>query len=102
MNLLFLLGCIGSRLLLAFLGSQYPDIIGNLILVPAIGFLVIYFFGLRKSGIETGGKPIWWNLLRPVHAIMYLLFSALRNYKYAPAILVTDVIIGLVAHLSHH
>jgi len=102
MNLTFLIGCIGSRLLLAFLGSQYPDAIGNLILIPAIGFLVIYFFGLRKTGLETGGKPIWWNHLRPVHAIMYLLFSVLRNHQYAPAILVADVLIGLIAHLSHN
>lgn len=101
MNLTFLIGCIGTRLLLALLGSKYPDLIGNIVLIPAIGFLVIYFFNLRKTGIETGGKPIWWNHLRPVHAMMYLLFSALRNYSFAPAILVADVLIGLVAHLRN-
>jgi hypothetical protein len=102
MNLTFLIGCIGSRLLLAFLGAKYPDEIGKLILIPAIGFIVIYVFGLRKVGIETGGKPIWWNNLRPIHALLYFVFavSTRTNYaSYAWIILVVDVLIGLIAHL---
>ena len=99
-NLTFLIGCIGTRLLLVLLGYMYPEIIGTIVLIPAIGFLVIYFGGLRKTGIETGGAPIWWNHLRPFHALMYILFSIFSSYNGAWLFLLVDVMVGLTAHLT--
>ena len=63
--LLFLFGCIGTRLLFTFF-AKYASInilkiMGYIALLPAIGFFLIYTFGLRKTGAETLGKPIWWN-----------------------------------------
>ena len=69
--------------------------------VISVGFSVIYTLGLRKTGIEVGGEKIWWNYLRPFHAIMYGLFafSALSGDKNAWLILLLDTIIGLVNYL---
>src|SRR5688500_15340087 len=72
---LFLLVCLGSRLALVFLvGALSPNALKMLAVLAALvslGFLVIFSMGLRKSGLETGGEPIWWNGLRPFHAATY-------------------------------
>ena len=39
--------------------------------VIALGFITIYVFGWRKTGLETMGAPIWWNDLRPLHGALY-------------------------------
>ena len=106
--LLFLVGCIGSRSLLAYLAyalspSQLPYL-GFLTMIPVFGWVYILLTGSRKSGLETGGEPIWWNALRPLHAFNYALFSLfafLRNEK-AYLVLVFDVCIGLFAWIHHH
>ena len=65
----------------------------------AIGFMVIYLTGLRKSGPETFGEPIWWDDLRPIHAFNYGLFAllALHDNPEAWKVLFIDTIIGLTA-----
>jgi len=104
--LLFLLGCIPIRLTIVYLASLpiYTSLLGKLAIIPAIGFLIIFFFGLRKTGVETMGKPIWWNNLRPIHAIFLLIFSylAINKNKNAWIILLLDTIIGLIAWNIHH
>lgn len=105
---LFLIGCIGTRSLLVYLAKTlsplYLQIMGALALIPAIGMLYIYMFGLRKTGPEVFGEQIWWNDLRPVHGLLYLCFgiTALLKYKNAWIFLLADVIIGLTAFLLHH
>ncbi len=110
-KLLFLVGCIGSRLLLTFaafklgqLQSSWLPILGLLTLTMSLGFFVIYAFGLRKTGVETGGEKIWWNDLRPLHGTLYLLFSILAVLKnpHAYVVLLLDTIIGLTAFTLHH
>ena len=49
--------------------------LGYLALIHAIGFIYIYFTGIRQSGLETFGDKIWWNNLRPIYAILYCLFA---------------------------
>ena len=106
--LLFLVGCIGSRSLFAYTSKtirlEYLPILGYLALVPAIGFLYIFATGSRKTGIEVGGGTIWWNWLRPVHALLYLTFAyeAISKNRDAWLYLAADVVIGLVAFLVHH
>jgi len=39
----------------------------------SMGF--VWWTGKRKTGWETGGEPIWWNWLRPIHATVWALFA---------------------------
>lgn len=106
-TLLFLIGCIGSRTVLAYLAKTVSPYwlsrMGYLALVPAMGFLIIYVFGLRKTGPEVFGEKIWWNHLRPIHSILYFAFaySAINKLSYAWMFLALDVIIGFLAWLLH-
>jgi hypothetical protein len=106
--LLFLIGCIGLRVLVAILAknmnANYLPILGYVALLPAFGFMYIYLTGARKTGIEVGGDQIWWNDLRPLHSALYFVFSYNAIYKRADSwkYLAADVLIGLVAFLNHH
>lgn len=106
--LLFLIGCIGTRSLLAYIAysisPKYLPHLGYIALLPSLGFISIYLFGLRKTGPEVFGERIWWNDLRPVHAALYLLFSifAIQKKTYAWTFLLADVVIGLVSFIVHH
>lgn len=108
--LLFLAGCIPTRILLAILTKTYYktqmiDFIGYFTFLAGLGFFAIYFFGLRKTGLETGGAPIWWNHLRPLHGLLYLLaswfiFFGQKELAWIP--LAIDVAVGLTAFLIKH
>ena len=106
--LLFLVGCIGTRSLFArtakMISLEYLPVLGYIAIIPLIGFLYIFATGSRKTGIEVGGGKIWWNWLRPVHAFMYFLFAynAISGNRDAWHYLAADVVIGLVAFLTHH
>ena len=106
--LLFLLGCIGTRILLVYLSSiapeeylQYMGIIAGII---SVGFMTIYLTGSRKTGIEVNGGKIWWNDLRPVHSVLYGLFAyfAIMKKSYAWIFLLIDVVIGLMSYILHY
>lgn len=106
--LLFLFGCITVRLLLVLIAkytdTQYLPYLGIIALLPALGFIIIYLFDLRKTGKEVFGDKIWWNYLRPVHACLYILF-ALLAFKKNPLswmVLLLDVLIGLLAFIYYH
>ncbi len=102
--LIFLFGCIGARFAFAYLATLYPMYCAFIAALISAGFFYIYITGSRPVGIETGGKPIWWNQFRPLHGIMYGLYAVLayNKYKYAPAIIVIDAIIGLGLWIYHH
>ncbi len=106
--LLFLIGCIGTRLLLVYaaknVGPRLLPYMGYIALIPAIGFTYIYMTGSRPTGGETFGQKIWWNNLRPLHALLYGLFafSAINRNAGSWKILLLDVLIGLVSFLLHH
>ena len=106
--LLFLIGCIGVRSLFVvfakYIDIKYLPYLGYLALLPAIGFIYIYITGSRKSGPETFGDKIWWNNLRPIHAILYLLFAynAIIGNKHAWIYLLADVLFGLISFLIYH
>lgn len=86
------------------INKKYLPYLGYLALVPAIGFLYIFISGSRKTGLEVGGGKIWWNNLRPIHGILYLLFAyfAIRNKNFAWIFLLVDVVIGIIAFIFHH
>jgi len=106
--LLFLCGCIVVRLLFAILAKNislsYLPYLGYLALLPAFGFIYIFLTGSRKSGAETFGEKIWWNNLRPIHALLYFLFAynAILGHKSAWIYLLIDVIFGLFSFLIFH
>lgn len=102
----FLIGCIGARLILTIIAavadSNWLYRMGLITVLPAMGFAIIYLFGLRKTGVETGGAPIWWNHLRPFHSIAYGLFSigAISGFEWSWMVLLTDAVVGLIAYLA--
>ena len=106
--LLFIIGCIGTRSLFVYLaknaGPKYLPLLGYLALLPAIGFMYIYLTGSRKTGAEVLGDKIWWNNLRPIHSLLYLLFAynAIIGNNKSWMYLLLDVIFGLVSFLVFH
>lgn len=106
--LLFLVGCMGSRVLFTLLAKntdiQYLPILGYIALLPALGFFYIYVTGSRKTGLEVGGDKIWWDKLRPFHSILYFLFAynAITKHVNSWKYLAIDTSMGLLAFLSYH
>jgi hypothetical protein len=106
--LVFLIVCIGIRTLFVYIAKNvnkfYLRYMGYLFILPAIGFFYLYLTDSRKTGFEIFGDKIWWNNLRPIHGIMYFLFSynAIKGNKFAWIYLLVDVIIGLVSFLIFH
>ncbi len=105
--LVFLFGCIASRLAITFIAYKYINVLPYMAipaLAIAIGMAIIYVFGLRKAGLEVSGKKIWWNHLRPFHASMYFWFSilAFKKSKYAWVPLFIDVFTGLSAFVWNY
>lgn len=106
--LLFLIGCIGTRLLLVYIAKNISVnmliYMGYLLLLPAFGFFYIYLTGIRQTGVEVFGDKIWWNNLRPIHGLLYLLFSynAINGNKNAWVYLFIDVLFGLTSFLTYH
>jgi|688.fasta_scaffold193919_2 hypothetical protein len=106
--LLFIFGCIPARLGLAavakYLPRTYLRYLGFLTLIPAIGFIYLYFTGKRQVGLETQGAPIWWAPFRLFHGLMYLTFSFFAIYKnpIAYMFIVVDTFIGLALFLINH
>jgi hypothetical protein len=105
---LFLVFCLGSRFTLAYVAKNASpsilQIMGYIALLPAIGFIYIFATGSRQTGAEVMGGKIWWNSLRPVHAILYLAFAynAIKMHSYAWTFLLADVLLGVFSFLAHH
>ena len=106
--LLFLGLCIPLRLLLVYISKivnlKYLRILGIITLLPAIGFLYLYFSGNRKTGLEVFGGKIWWTNLRIYHGLLYLIFSifAIFGIKKAWILLLIDTLFGLISFLIYH
>ena len=106
-TLLFLIGCLGTRFILAYVAHAIPSsflpIMGAVALIPAFGFILIYLLNLRQTGLEAQGK-IWWNLWRPIHACIYILFAlyAFKKLDFSWIILFIDAIIGFIAWYLHY
>lgn len=101
----FFIICIIVRLILVYT-AKYIDknllqILGYITLIPSIGFIYLYLFDKRKTGLEVGGRGIWWNKLRPIHGVLYLLFSiyAIKKENFAWIPLLIDVILGILFYI---
>lgn len=78
---LFFLGCVGSRLLLAYVACKNTShTVSTALAVAAIcvsGVWLLMSMGLivRNNGAETFGSGIWWQSFRKIHAFFYLAFA---------------------------
>lgn len=106
--LLFLIGCIGLRSLFVVIAKNIDikllPYLGYLALLPTLGFIYIFATDSRKTGMETFGEKIWWNNLRPIHAVLYGLFTynAIIGNRGAWIYLLIDVVFGLLSFLIFH
>lgn len=106
--ILFLFGCIGTRLLFVYIAKnvslQVLSYLGYLALIPILGWLYIFFTHSRETGLEVFGEKIWWKSIRPIHIILYSVFAylAINKDKNAWIALLGDVTFGLGAFLYHH
>jgi hypothetical protein len=104
--LLFIFGCMGVRLLIAYaakrMNPKYLPIMGYLAALPAFGFAYIFMTGGRDKG--RFGQKAWWNDLRPVHAVLYGLFAwnAINKNADSWKFLFADAILGLISFLIYH
>ena len=99
-NLLFLLGCLPTRLSIIHLTQKLSTNqlrkLSYILLLIGFSFYYIYFNKLRKTGIETNYQPIWWNHLRPQHGTFYIIagYRAWKGNSRAHETLVIDALIG--------
>ena len=105
---LFLFVCITIRAYIAYYAKSVSidklPYLGYGALVIMIGFIYIYISGSRKTGAEVFGGKIWWDGLRPLHALLYGLFAyhAINKIDYSWKFLAADVYIGLINFFIYH
>lgn len=105
---LFIFGCITTRLLLVYtaknINKELLVYLGYVTLIPAFVFAYLYISGMRKTGPEVFGGKIWWNDMRPVHSLLYFIFSYMAINKISGSWkpLLLDVILGFIAFLYYH
>jgi len=106
--ILFIFGCITTRLLIVYItktiDKDYLPYLGYIALIPAIVWVYLFVFDKRKTGPEVFNQKIWWNNIRPIHAIFYFLFAynAINKNKNSYIYLLMDVIFGLIMFLLQH
>ena len=106
--LLFLFGCIGSRLLFtgvsAIASGWFLQLLGIIAMIPVLGWFYIIFIGERDTGVEVMGGKIWWKNLRPIHMLLWFMFAwlAIQKNRQAWMVLLVDTLFGLGAFLVHH
>ena len=110
-RLLFLLGCIPSRLFLAYVAykaittkHKWSSVFGVFMIAIGLGFWTIYLTNSRQTGPEVFGDKIWWNSLRPIHGTLWLIAGILFLQKNPLCvwIMLLDTLIGLFSFLHHH
>jgi hypothetical protein len=103
MRALFIV-CMLVRFSMAYLAKVAPlkwlRWMGYLAILPVIGFTYFFLSGTRN---KTGafGEKVWWNSLRPIHALFYGLFAylAIHGNRTAWVCLFADACVGLAAFL---
>lgn len=105
---LFLVFCIGSRLLFTAVSAVSSGwilkMLGLIALLPVVGWFYIIFIGKRDTGIEVFGDKIWWKKLRPIHMLLWGTFAylAISGNPQAWLILLVDTLFGLTSFLVYH
>ena len=81
---------------------NYGIVFSLIYLTLSVGIFYHFVFKPRQKG--AFGQEIWWDYLRPVHAVIYLYVSYLiyeKNMAFIP-LLVADNLIGLIGHAFYH
>jgi hypothetical protein len=103
--LLFIFVCMGLRMSAVYLAKKQIllDKIGLLYILFGLGIFTIYFLNLRETGVEVGGKKIWWDEYRPVFGAIWLTFgvAAVKKIECAWVILLLDIILGYGLFIRH-
>jgi hypothetical protein len=94
--------CIPIRLALSYVAWRWRDntsflfFYGLLLLIPSFGFLSLFFFNLRLTAPEAGGKT-WWAPIRLIHGALFLTSSiyGLREYNIMWIPLLIDALLGI-------
>ena len=103
---LFLLGCIPVRFLFVYIAKNIPinylPLTAPITLIMGLGFLYFFFTGKEKGA--TFNQVAWWHYLRPIHGLLYILYSyyAYKKNSDAYKILLFDVIFGLLSFFIYH
>ena len=104
----FFLGCIPVRISFVIaarkLNKEQLKTMGFLALLPAIGFLYYYFRWASEKGLAMFNE-VWWNHMRPIHALLYFFFAyqaITGNRNLAWKTLAFDVAIGAISFLLHY
>ena len=115
--LTFLIGCLGTRSLLAYIAYYAEDnnidslqiLLGVLAIFIGIGFITIWLFGNELANDQLKvwkdkDDKLWWNNFRIVHGIIYILFGifSLMEIQGAYKLLIIDLILGLLLWIMHH
>lgn len=107
-RLLFVGGCIPTRLLIAYVVSRadekWRQISAVAFTIIGIAMLYLAITGKRLNGPETFGEGVWWTPeLRVLHACIYFAFAGLTFAGYGESfyLLYADAFIGLFAFLVH-
>jgi hypothetical protein len=106
--LLFLFGCIPTRLLLVYIAKygskELIKLLAYISLIISFTFMYLYLTNKRQTGVEVFGDKIWWNKIRPIHSIFYLLFAiyVFNNNPNAWIFLLIDAIFGLLSFIFFH
>ena len=103
MKPLFILGCIPTRLGLAYAASKnlFSPWLQTMFFLIGLGFLSLYATNSRLNAPEGGGVT-WWAPYRVVHGLLYLAAAAML-YLNKPAdagrIVFIDTLLGLLIAL---
>jgi len=98
--IIFLIGCIGIRSILAilplYLSTEWFQIFGIITMIIGISFLYLYFSNGRMEAPEGGGVT-WWAKYRLIHGLLYINASIylLQKERSAWIPLTIDLLFGL-------
>lgn len=103
----YIFGCLLSRLGIAYLikegARKWLKYISAMYLVFGLGIGFLWLTKMRTSGAFR--EKIWWDDLRPVHALTFLFvsYASFRGMRgWAWKMVVADVVISLVAFINKH
>ena len=86
-SLIFLIFCIGSRILLVYIAykKQYVEILSLITLLIGISFIKLAIGPKTVADKQLewlGDEDIWWHKIRIFHSIMYISFAMTYVYGY--------------------
>ncbi len=98
--------CILVRLLLTYgvylsYNTNYRLLFVIFYIISAIGLLYHFVTKNRKMGAFS--QDIWWDFLRPVHAVIFLIsaFLLYNKYQYTYILLLIDTCIGIFFFMKY-